>query len=82
MNLDLSRCSIQSRGLGRLLHGLRIGRVFGVEQLLLRGNNINSRGVDFISGALDSGTLNCLRVLDLRGIFRLFFSCVFLIDSY
>ncbi len=69
MNLDLSRCCIQSRGLGRLLHGLRIGRVFGLEQLFLRGNNINSRGIDFLGASFATGALNNLKLIDLRGNF-------------
>ncbi len=69
--LDLSRCAIQSRGLGRLLHALRIARISGLTRLLLRGNNINCRGVEHLGAALASGSFNQLRELDLRGVYLL-----------
>ena len=63
--LDLSRCMIQSRGFGKLLHGIRIGNLINLQTLTLRGNNITARGADHLVNSLRHGALTDLRVLTL-----------------
>ena len=64
--LDLSRCEIKTRGLGRLLHGIRIGNLYNLRSLVLKGNHIGSRGLEYVKDVLTSGVLSELKVLDLR----------------
>lgn len=64
--LNLGRCQIHSRGLGKILHGLRIGRVVNLQILNLRGNCICASGLHFIKRGLENGSLGNLKHLDLR----------------
>ena len=64
--LDVSYCQIQSRGLGRLLHGIRVANINGLEKLVLRGNDITAKGMSHLEAALALTTFANLRVLDLR----------------
>jgi len=48
VELDMSRCQIHSRGFGRLLHGLRIGRVMNLRTLKVRGNALCPSALDFL----------------------------------
>lgn len=66
ITLNLGRCQVHSRGLGKILHGLRIGRVVNLEVLNLRGNSICANGLHFIQHALEKNSLQNLKVLDLR----------------
>lgn len=64
--LDLSRCQIQTRGLGRLLHGIKLSNLMSLRHLLLRGNDIGPRGIEYLQLTYSSGCLIDLKVLDLR----------------
>lgn len=63
--LDLTGCHIKSRGLGRLLHGLRMGNKTSIRVLILRGNCITSRGVEYLVHNKSLGGLSELEILDL-----------------
>eukprot|EP01041_Mallomonas_annulata_P003072 gene3072-6024_t len=63
--LDLSRCEMQTRGLGRLLHGIRMGNVITIAVLILKGNFITGRGVDYLLNSMANGSLLNLTHLDL-----------------
>ena len=64
--LDLSNCLIKTRGLGRLLYGMKLGNLSSLRRLVLKGNNIEPRGVSLIQGVLSSTTFANLQTLDLR----------------
>lgn len=64
--LDLSRCQIQTRGLGRLLHGIKLANLLSLRRLLLRGNDIGPRGLEYLKLNYTSGSMQDLQVLDLR----------------
>lgn len=50
-----SRCQIHSRGFGRVLHGLRMGRVINLQSLKLRGNSLTPSAVEYLrAGRLPS----------------------------
>jgi Leucine-rich repeat (LRR) protein len=66
VSLDLSNCRIKTRGLGRLLHGIKIGNLSNLRRLVLKGNDIEPRGVSFIQGVITSATFANLNSLDLR----------------
>ena len=66
VELNLGRCQIHSRGMGKILHGLRIGRVMNLQKLNLRGNSICVSGLHFIKNAMENGSLGNLKHLDLR----------------
>jgi hypothetical protein len=38
--LDLTRCAVQTRGFGRILHGIRLGNISSLKILNARGNHI------------------------------------------
>lgn len=65
-DLNLGRCQIHSRGLGKILHGLRIGRVVNLQKLNLRGNCICASGLHFLKNGLANGSIANLKHLDLR----------------
>jgi hypothetical protein len=44
----LPRCQIHSRGLSRVLHGLRIGRVLNLQSLKLRGNSLTPSAMEYL----------------------------------
>ena len=64
--LDLSNCRIKTRGLGRLLYGMKLGNLSSLRRLVLKGNDIEARGVKLIQGVLNSTTFANLQTLDLR----------------
>ena len=64
--LDLSRCQIQTRGFGRLLHGIKLANLMSLRTFLLRGNDIGPRGVEYLKLTYSSGCMADLQVLDLR----------------
>lgn len=64
--LDMSRCQIQSRGLGRLLHGIRTANLMSLKQLVLRQNSITPRGLMYLQEAFLGGAFPALLELDLR----------------
>ena len=64
--LDLSNCGIKTRGLGRLLYGMKLGNLSSLRRLVLKGNDIEPRGVNMIQGVLSSTTFANLLSLDLR----------------
>lgn len=66
ITLDLTRCCIQTRGLARLLQGLRFGRIINLRALILRANSICPRGMQFLRMAIETKALDNLRVIDLR----------------
>jgi hypothetical protein len=64
--LDMSRCQIQSRGLGRLLHGMKVGNLMSLHRFVLRGNSITARGLQYLQESFLGGTFPALVELDLR----------------
>lgn len=64
--LDLTRCEVKSRGLGRILHGIRIGNLYNLRVLILRGNHITPLGLEYIKDLFDAHIVDQLQVLDLR----------------
>ena len=64
--LDMKACEITDRGLGRLLHGVNIGNLVTIEQLLLRGNNLTAKALYFIKDAFDKNLFENLKIIDLR----------------
>lgn len=66
MVLNLTNCRIKTRGLGRLLYGMKLGNLSSLRRLVLKGNDIGPRGVNFIQGVISSATFSNLNVLDLR----------------
>lgn len=64
-SLDLSNCMIKNRGFGRLLHGLRIGKVFQITELILKGNALIPRSLNYLNNAFDFNVFSNLKVLDL-----------------
>lgn len=64
--LDLCNCQIQTRGMGRLLHGIKLSNLLSLRFLLLRGNGIGPRGVEYLLQTLSSGGMADLSVLDFR----------------
>ena len=64
--LDLSRCQIQTRGFGRLLHGIKLSNLISLRRLLLRGNDIGPRGLEYLKINYVVGAMQDLQVLDLR----------------
>ena len=63
--LDLSNCEIKTRGLGRVLRGIKVAKLYGLEELILRGNHITTRALEFIRDLFDTEVFVRLRVLDL-----------------
>jgi hypothetical protein len=64
--LNLSRCQIKARGVGRLLHALRLGRILNLHTLNLRNNAITARAMEYFKASFDNGSLQNLRILNLR----------------
>jgi hypothetical protein len=64
--LDLTRNQIQTRGLGRLLHGMKLANLMSLKHLKLVSNDITSRGMEYIKDAFAGGTFPSLEILDLR----------------
>ena len=64
--LDLSRCEMKTRGFGRLIHGVRMANLVDLRTLILRGNHIQSRGMEHLKEVFSSGVFASLSVLDLR----------------
>ena len=64
--LDLTRAEVQTRGFGRILHGLRLGNVSSLKVLNARGNFITARSLEYLKMAFESDTLPGLVALDLR----------------
>jgi hypothetical protein len=64
--LNLNKCEIQTRGLGRLLVSIRLSRLDNIHTMKLRSNSISARGVEFFKTAMEKGALSNLTVLDLR----------------
>jgi hypothetical protein len=65
-NLSFAKCEIRTRGLGRLLHGMRVGNLGRLVSLDLRGNFIGPRGLDYLREVMRTGTFDNLREIDLR----------------
>jgi hypothetical protein len=66
VGLDLSNCRIKTRGLGRLLYGIKLGNLCNLRRLVLKGNDIEARGITMIQGVISSSAFMNLRILDLR----------------
>lgn len=64
--LDMSRCQIQSRGLGRLLHGIRTANLMSLKKLVLRQNSITPKGLMYLQEGYIGGAFPALTELDLR----------------
>jgi len=64
--LDLTRNQIQTRGLGRLLHGMKLANLMSLKRLVLVSNDLTSRAADYLRDAFQGGTFPALEVLDLR----------------
>jgi Ran GTPase-activating protein (RanGAP) involved in mRNA processing and transport len=63
--LDLSNCEMQTRGVGRVLRGVKLAKYQALEILKLSGNHITCRGLEYVRDILDCGLFEQLRVLDL-----------------
>eukprot|EP01042_Synura_sphagnicola_P000613 gene613-670_t len=63
--LDLRHCGIKSRGLARVLQGVRTGNLYSINTLVLKGNCLTPTSVDTLIHSLRSGSLQELRELDL-----------------
>ena len=64
-HLDLSMCGVKTRGLGRLLYGLRVGGLVTLHTLKLKHNQLTSKVLQMLQECFKAGTLAELRVLDL-----------------
>jgi hypothetical protein len=64
--LDLTRCQIQSRGLGRLLHGMKAANLMSLHCLILRQNSITPRGLLYLQESFLAGSFPALVELDIR----------------
>ena len=64
--IDLTNCRIKTRGLGRLLYGIKLANISSLQRLVLKGNDIEPRGMNYIQGVISSATFMNLRSLDLR----------------
>ena len=64
--LSLAHCYIQSRGLSKLLHGLRIAKLRSIISLDLRGNCITPRGLEYLKESFQYNIFDNLISLDLR----------------
>ena len=64
--LDMSRNQIQTRGLGRLLHGMKLANLMSLKRIVLKSNDITARGMEYLRDAFNGGTFPALEVLDLR----------------
>lgn len=60
--IDCSHCMMKTRGTARLLHGIKIGRLSSLNQLILRGNDLTPRVLEFLKDTFDSGILINLQV--------------------
>lgn len=65
--LDLSRNQIQTRGLGRLLHGMKLANLMSLKRLILVSNDLTPRSMEYLRDAFNGGTFPSLEILDLRG---------------
>ena len=63
---DLSRCQIQTRGLGRLLHGVKLANLMSLKHMILRSNDLTARAIDYLEDAFLGGSFPSLEVLDIR----------------
>jgi Leucine Rich repeat len=66
MVLNLTNCRIKTRGLGRLLYGIKLGNLSSLRRLILKGNDIEPRGISLIQGVIASATFANLTSIDLR----------------
>lgn len=64
--LDLSRNQIQTRGLGRLLHGMKLANLMSLKRLVLVSNDLTARSIEYLRDAFQGGTFPALEILDLR----------------
>jgi hypothetical protein len=64
--LNLSHCEITTRGMSKVLHGLKIAKLKSVTALDLRGNHLTPRALEYLREHLASGMFDCLTSLDLR----------------
>jgi hypothetical protein len=65
-SLNLTNCEIKTRGLGRLLHGIRVGNLARLNYLNLRGNHLGPRALDYIRETIKAGVFDSLNTIDLR----------------
>jgi hypothetical protein len=63
--LDLSNCEMKTRGMGRVLRGVKLAKYRGLETLILRGNHITCRGLEYVRDLLDSDLFENITVVDL-----------------
>lgn len=66
VGLDMTNCRIKTRGLGRLLYGIKLGNLCNLRRLVLKGNDIGPSGITLIQGVISSSAFLNLRILDLR----------------
>ncbi len=64
--LDLTRNQIQTRGLGRLLHGMRLANLMSLKHLVLNSNDLTPRAMEYLKDAFQAGVFPALQILDLR----------------
>jgi hypothetical protein len=64
--LDLTRNQIQTRGLGRLLHGMRIANLMSLRECILRGNDLTARALEYLRDAFTGGCFPSLEVGEVR----------------
>jgi len=64
--LDLTRNQIQTRGLGRLLHGMKLANLKSLKRLVLVSNDLTARATEYLCDAFRGGTFPALEILDLR----------------
>jgi hypothetical protein len=65
--LDLTRNQIQTRGLGRLLHGMKIANLMSLKRLVLASNDLTARSMEYLRDAFSGGTFPALEILELQG---------------
>lgn len=61
----MSNCEIQNRGFGKLLHGLKIGKIKSITNLNLRNNFLTSKALEYFKESMRSGIFKDLTHLDL-----------------
>ena len=64
--LDLTRNQIQTRGLGRLLHGMKIANLMSLKRLVLISNDLTPRSMEYLRDAFHGGTFPALEILELQ----------------
>ena len=64
--LDMSYCQIQTRGLQRVLQGIKVANISSLVRFNVRGNDIGPRGVQTLSAMLNLTIFENLSYIDLR----------------